>query len=89
MNKLRIGLCQLNTQDSIDLSFKQIEHYTAECTERGAQLVVFPELSTYLSEIAAGEAAQTLDGEIISKFKNLAQNTKFIFITAVLLNNLN
>lgn len=73
MNKLRIGLGQLNTRDTIEDSFKQIELQTAECSERGAQLVVFPEMSTYLSERKTLLAAQGLNGDIIDKFKKLAR----------------
>jgi len=73
MNKLRIGLGQLNTRDNIENSFEQIELITEECSARGAQIVVFPELSTYLSETSIKTAAQTLDGGIISRFKELAK----------------
>lgn len=72
MNKLRIGLGQLNTKDNIENSFKKIEDLTAECSSMGAQLVIFPELSTYLSEKSIQTVAQTLDEEIISRFKELA-----------------
>jgi len=70
MKKLRIGLGQLNTKDNIKNSFKEIEKQIEECSSRGAQLVIFPEKSTYLSETSA--YAQPLDGDIISKFKELA-----------------
>lgn len=73
MNKLIIGLGQLNTKDNIENSFEEIENLTAECSSRGAQLVIFPELSTYLSETSIQTAAQTLDGDIISRFKELAK----------------
>lgn len=73
MKKLRIGLGQLNTKDSIENSFEEIENLTAQCSSMKAQLVIFPELSTYLSETSIQTAAQTLDGEIISRFKELAK----------------
>ncbi len=73
MNKLRIGLGQLNTKDNIENSFEEIESLTAECSSMGAQLVIFPELSTYLSETSVQTASQTLNGEIISRFKELAK----------------
>lgn len=72
MNKLRIGLGQLNTKNNSNNSFKEIENQIAECSSKGAQLVVFPELSTYLSESSIIDIAQTIDGEIISRFKELA-----------------
>lgn len=72
MNKLRIGLGQLNTKNNCNNSFKEIENQIAECSSKGAQLVVFPELSTYLSEASIIDIAQTIDGEIISRFKELA-----------------
>lgn len=72
MNKLRIGLGQLNTKNNSNNSFKEIENQIAECSSKGAQLVVFPELSTYLSEASIIDIAQTIDGEIISRFKELA-----------------
>ena len=73
MKKLRIGLGQLNTKDNIIDSFKQIEQQTIECSEKGAQIVIFPEKSTYLSELSEYKAAQTINGEIISSFKKLAR----------------
>lgn len=72
MKKLRIGLGQLNTKDNIENSFKEIENQTAECSKKGAQLIIFPELSTYLSETSTTEIAQTIDEDIISRFKELA-----------------
>ncbi len=72
MNSLRIGLGQLNTKNSIENSLKQIKKQTLECVKQGARLIVFPELSTYLSESQVSDAAQTLDGEIISEFRELA-----------------
>lgn len=76
MNKLRIGLGQLNTKDNINNSFKQIEQQTAECSSKGAQLIVFPELSTFLSEKLTGTVAQALEGEIITRFTELAVKHK-------------
>ena len=76
MKKLRIGLGQLNTKDNVEDSFKQIEQQIAECSEKGAKIVIFPEMSTYLSEISIYEAAQAIDGEIITRFKNLAKKYK-------------
>jgi len=73
MKKLRIALGQLNTKDNIEESFKQIEQLTAEVSEKGAQLVIFPELSTFLSETSTAEFAQSIDGEIITRFKELAK----------------
>ncbi|RKX83472.1 MAG: carbon-nitrogen hydrolase family protein [Spirochaetes bacterium] len=76
MKKFRIGLGQLNTKDNIENSFKKIEKQMEECTSKGAQLVIFPEMSTYLSETSTMEIAQTIDGEIISHFKELAVKHK-------------
>lgn len=76
MKKLRIGLGQLNTKDNIEDSFTQIEKLTDESVGKGAQIVIFPELSTYLSEISNSENAQTMDGEIISRFKEIAKKHK-------------
>ncbi len=73
MEKLRIGLGQLNTKDNIENSFKQIVLQVKECSEYGARMIIFPELSTYLSETSTLEIAQTIDGEIISIFKELAK----------------
>jgi deaminated glutathione amidase len=76
MNILRIGLGQLNTKDNIEESFEQIEKQTAECSLKGAELIVFPEMSSYLSETTSYKAAQTLDGRIISRFKKIAVKYK-------------
>ena len=76
MKKLRIGLGQLNTKDNVGNSFKQIERLIEESVEKGVQLVIFPEMSTYLSETSTSANAQTTDGEIISGFKELAKKYK-------------
>ncbi len=72
MSRLRIGLGQMNTRDSIVQSFSDIERLTEECAGKGAELIIFPELSTYLSESGTGSIAEDLNGSIISRFKNLA-----------------
>lgn len=79
MDKLRIGLGQINTQDNIKESFKEIERITGECVSMGAQLVVFPELSTYLSETGTIKIAEDLEGSIIDRFKILARKYKVYF----------
>ncbi len=73
MNKLRIGIAQVNTKDNIDESFRTIERLTAEIAARGGDLAVFPEMSTYLSELDISPAAQCLEGEVISRFRELAK----------------
>ncbi len=73
MSMLRIGLGQLNTRDNITESFRTIEKQTRACAERGADLVAFPELSTYLSESGTGAKAEDLNGDLIKKFKKLAR----------------
>jgi predicted amidohydrolase len=62
----------IETKDNIKKSFKQIEMQTEECSKKGAQIIIFPEMSTYLSETPTNSIAQTLDGEIISRFKELS-----------------
>jgi predicted amidohydrolase len=76
MKKLRIGLGQLNTRDNIEENLKTIEKIVADCASQGAQLVAFPEASTYLSQHGAYEIAQGLDGAIISTLKTLARQYK-------------
>lgn len=73
MSRLRIGLGQVNTRDSIAQSFCDIERLTEECAGKGAELIVFPELSTHLSESGTGSIAEDLNGNIISRFKKLAR----------------
>ncbi len=73
MSSIRIGLGQLNTRDNKAGAFREIEQLTAECAGSGAEIVVFPELSTYLSEAGTKDAAETLHGESMERFKNLAR----------------
>jgi predicted amidohydrolase len=73
MKKLRIGIGQLNTQDDLKKNIEAIEKAVVECTDQGAQLVVFPECSTYLSQNGAREHAETLQGPIIGKLSQLAR----------------
>lgn len=73
MNKLRLGVVQLNTRDNIDASFADIKRLVAECAEKGAGLVLLPELSTYLSEKDVLSASQTMAGDIILRFMDIAK----------------
>lgn len=73
MKKLRIGIAQLNTKDNIDESFRTIERLTEEIAAGGADIAVFPEMSTYLTELDISAAAQTLAGEVVSRFRELAK----------------
>ncbi|WP_159434083.1 carbon-nitrogen hydrolase family protein [Clostridium grantii] len=73
MSKLRIGLGQINTRKDVKENFRMIEKILKDCTEQKAQLVVFPECSTYLSQEGAIENAQSLNGTIINQFKTLAK----------------
>lgn len=72
MNKLRIGIGQLNSRDDISKNFNAIETQIEEMASLGAQIVVFPEYSTYLSQRGSKEVAETMDGDIVKKFKALA-----------------
>jgi predicted amidohydrolase len=76
MKKLRIGIGQLNTQDDLKKNLESIEKAVAYCAEQGANLVAFPECSTYLSQNGAKEHAETLEGPIIGKISELAKKHK-------------
>ncbi len=73
MKKLRLGIVQLNTRDNIEESFSEIERLVAECAEEDAGLVLLPELSTYLSENDVLSIAETLGGDIIRRFRDIAK----------------
>ncbi len=73
MKKLRLGVVQLNTRDTIETSFADIERFVKGCATDGASLVLLPELSTYLSEKEVLSVAQTMDGEIIRRFRDMAK----------------
>lgn len=76
MKKLRIGIGQLNTQDDLKKNLESIEKAVAYCAEQGANLVAFPECSTYLSQNGAKEHAETLEGPIIGRISELAKKHK-------------
>jgi predicted amidohydrolase len=73
MKKLRIGLGQMNTCANVEENFRIIENIISDCSQQGAEMVVFPECSTYLSQQRAIKNAQFLNGDIIGKFKKLAK----------------
>lgn len=73
MNNIRIGVIQLNTKDNIEESFGEIEKYAEECAGKGADLIVLPELSTYLSENGVLDIAEDMGGSIIRRFKQIAE----------------
>jgi len=73
-DRIRAGLLQLNTRDNTEDAFSVIEELTEECVESGgADVVVLPELSTYLSEKDSSSAAETMDGSVITRFRKLAR----------------
>lgn len=73
MKNVRIGIGQLNTRDDVSANLKVIERMVAQCADDGADLVAFPECSTYLSSSGLEVVAQDLDGEIITTFRELAK----------------
>jgi predicted amidohydrolase len=76
MRQITVGLCQMNTKNDVEDSFRQIEEMSAFCSSEGAQLVVFPEYSTYLADDGIIEAGEFLDGPIITRFREIARKNK-------------
>ena len=72
MERFRIGLGQLNTGNCINKNFKVIKEITEKCAAEGAKIVAFPECSTYLSDENMLEYAETLNGNIINTFREIA-----------------
>ena len=72
MKNLRIGVVQLNTRDNVDESFRELERLVEGCARDGAQLVLLPEMSTCLTEHDVSSVAESLEGNIIRRFKDLA-----------------
>ncbi|MBF4695034.1 carbon-nitrogen hydrolase family protein [Fusibacter ferrireducens] len=73
MQKIRIGLGQINTKDDIEKNLETIQAITEQCAVEGANIVIFPECSTYLSDENMIEHAESLDGNIINTLKKIAQ----------------
>lgn len=67
---------QINSRNKIDDNFKQIEEAAECCAGEGAEIVVFPEQSTYLSGEGVIETAEPLDGRIINRFREIARKHK-------------
>ncbi|WP_073048249.1 carbon-nitrogen hydrolase family protein [Dethiosulfatibacter aminovorans] len=72
MEKLRIGLGQLNTKDDVERNLETIKDITEKCAAEGAKLVVFPECSTYLSDKNMIEHAEFLNDNIINTIRRIA-----------------
>ncbi len=70
--KLRIALGQLNSRDDVEANFKVMEELLTEAAARKAELMVFPECSSTLSTLGASDKAESLEGPIINRFRNLA-----------------
>lgn len=79
MSKFKVGLGQINTQDNIQENLDKMEKMTKEMTEKGAELVVFPEYSSYFSDIGFNDVAEYLDGNIVSRFKKIAKKYNVYF----------
>ncbi len=76
MKNLKIGLGQINSKNNIKENLVQMKKVIEECSSKGAELVVFPEASSYLSLSGAEENSQSIDGEIINELKNMAVKHK-------------
>ncbi len=72
MKTLRIALGQLNSRDNVSENFRSMERLLEEAAGAGARLMVFPECSSYLSSQGAADAAEPLDGPIMSRFREMA-----------------
>lgn len=79
MNKFKVGVGQINSQDDIKINLEKIEEQTASMAAQGVRLVVFPEYSSYLSDVRFHEVAEYLDGLIITKFKGMAKKYDVYF----------
>ncbi len=79
MKNIRIGIGQLNTRDDLNANVETIRRMVARCADEGADLVAFPECSTYLSSTGIELVAQYIDGEIITTFRDLAKKHR-VFI---------
>lgn len=76
MRTLRIGLCQMNSRDNREENFCKIEEMTEYCAGEGAEVVLFPEQSTYLSARGVLENAEPLEGKIVNRLREIARKNK-------------
>ena len=73
MNKIIVGIGQINARDNVQQNLDKISAMVEELARKGAQLIVFPEYSTYNVECNFPVEAQDFEGAIIATFKNLAK----------------
>ena len=79
MQNFKVGLCQINSQNDIKTNLSSIEEMVKKCAEGGADMAVFPEYSSYLSDFNVIAQGESFDGPIISRFRELARRNR-IFI---------
>ncbi len=72
-NEFTVGLGQMNSRDNIAENLKTIEKMTEEMAAQGANLVIFPEYSTFYSDDDTVDVSETLDGPTITQLSKIAQ----------------
>ena len=70
----RVGVVQMNSSDNFEANLRFAETQLQQAAELGLDLVAFPETFLYVgkSNVDKHQIAQTLDDELVSRFRELA-----------------
>lgn len=79
MDRFIASAIQLNAKDNVSDNFHEISRLVQAAANDGAQLVVLPEYSNYLSDDGKVEHAESLNGTSVQKFQELASAYKIFF----------
>lgn len=74
---MKIGLCQMNTQDNKEKNLENAEAYINKLADQGADLVVLPEMFNFLGpDEEKVKNAETIPGNTIDRMKQKAKEKK-------------
>ena len=86
-NRLKIGLVQMRCEKlAVEANLAQIEHYIAEATDRGVEIIGFPEmtLAGYADPIGQPAAIMHLDGSEVDQCARFTANRSITILIGLI-----
>lgn len=88
MSKTLIAVVQLNSRDNKRENLDDMAKWTREAAKLGAKAVFMPEYASYLADEGRQQNAETLDGESVSLFRELARENGVLFHSGSILESI-
>ena len=75
-NLKRIAIVQMTSSSFPDVNFRKIQEFTDSAKQNNASLICFPENFNYMGKLGSASISQSLEGEYMQNYKNLAKAQK-------------